>query len=76
MTQEKYFPSDINHFLNMFNSNYCKKNYKKFYDKNKYIPKYFDLYNSLEVKNGIHPTLTTASSGKMVSGTILVIEDI
>lgn len=39
-----------------------------------YIPQYFDLYNCQEIKE-YAPTQTTASNGRMGSGTILIIVD-
>lgn len=44
----------------------------EFYKKNGYIPKYFDVYNGLEVKK-IAPTISTRSNGAMGSGTLLVV---
>ena len=46
--------------------------YKDFYEKYGYLPRYFDVYNGLEVKD-IAPTLSTRSNGAMGSGTLLVI---
>ena len=46
--------------------------YKDFYEKHGYLPKYFDVYNGLEVKD-YAPTISTRSNGAMGSGTLLVI---
>lgn len=48
--------------------------YKKFYEKNGYLPEFFDVYNGIEVRD-IAPTVSTRSNGAMGSGTVLVICD-
>ena len=45
---------------------------KDFYEKHGYLPKYFDVYNGLEIKD-YAPTISTRSNGAMGSGTLLVV---
>ena len=54
-------------------SKWVNSAYQKFYDKKGYLPKYFDVYSVLEVKD-VAPTITTRSNGAMGSGTILIID--
>ena len=51
-------------------SPYVNKKYKKFYDKNGYIPKYFNPYNTTELKD-VAPTLTAQGDSITKSGTVL-----
>lgn len=58
--------------FDLTHSPYVNKKYKDFYEKHGYLPKYFDVYNGLEVKD-YAPTISTRSNGAMGSGTLLVI---
>jgi hypothetical protein len=53
-------------------SKWVDDKYKKFYEINGYLPKYFDVYNGIEVKD-FAPTLSTRSNGAMGSGTLLIL---
>lgn len=53
---------------------YIERKYREFYEKNGYIPKYFDLYNAFEI-NDYAPTLFTRSNGAMGCGTVLIVVD-
>ena len=48
--------------------------YLDFYKSKGYIPKYFDVYNGVEIDD-IAPTISTRSNGAMGSGTLLVIQE-
>lgn len=48
--------------------------YEKFYLEHGYLPKYFDVYNGIEIVD-IAPCITTASNGSMGIGTLLIIEE-
>ncbi len=61
-------------FDKLTHSKWVNDAYEKFYNKKGYLPKYFDVYNALEVKD-IAPTLSTRSNGAMGSGTLLIIEE-
>ena len=65
--------TDISNF-NLTRSKWVNDKYKVFYKKHGYLPKYFDVYNGLEVKD-YAPTISTRSNGAMGSGTVLVISD-
>lgn len=58
----------------MVDSEWVNKSYRKFYNKYGYIPEFFDVYNSIEIKD-VCCTISTRSNGAMGSGTVLVIED-
>ena len=60
--------------FNLTRSKWVNDKYKDFYEKHGYLPKYFDVYNGLEVKD-YAPTISTRSNGAMGSGTVLVISD-
>lgn len=60
--------------FNLTRSKWVNDKYKDFYKQYGYLPKYFDIYNGLEITN-IAPTITTRSNGAMGSGTLLVIEE-
>lgn len=64
-------PTQINDFK-IARSKLVNDKYKKFYKKNGYIPKYFDVYNGIEI-NDFAPTLSTRSNGAMGSGTLLIL---
>lgn len=51
-------------------SPYVNKKYKEFYDKNGYIPEYFNPYNTTELKD-VAPTLTAQGDSITKSGTVL-----
>lgn len=53
-------------------SKWVDDKYKNFYEVNGYLPKYFDVYNGIEVKD-FAPTLSTRSNGAMGSGTLLIL---
>ena len=53
-------------------SKWVNDKYENFYNKNGYIPKYFDVYNGVEI-NDFAPTLSTRSNGAMGSGTLLIL---
>ena len=55
-------------------SKWVNDKYKSFYEKNGYLPKFFDVYNGTEV-NDAAPTISTRSNGAMGSGTLLVISE-
>lgn len=40
---------------------YIEKKYKEFIDKHGYIPNIFEPYNTREIKDNVHPTLTAHS---------------
>ena len=65
--------TDISDF-NLTRSKWVNDKYKKFYEKNGYLPEFFDVYNGIEVRD-IAPTVSTRSNGAMGSGTVLVICD-
>ena len=50
------------------------KKYKKFYEKNGYIPKMFNPYNETEITD-IAPTLLTCCGSTTSSATVLIIEE-
>ena len=56
-------------------SKWVNDKYRKFYNDNGYLPKYFEVYNGLEITD-IAPTLSTRSNVAMGSGTVLVIEEV
>ena len=60
--------------FNLTRSKWVNDKYKDFYEKHGYLPKYFDVYNGLEIKD-YAPTISTRSNGAMGSGTVLVISD-
>jgi hypothetical protein len=64
---------DIN--FKLTHSSWVNSKYETFYKKHGYLPKYFDIYNALEIID-IAPTISTRSNGAMGSGTLLVIEEI
>lgn len=47
--------------------------YQKFYEKQGYLPKYFNAYNCSEITD-ICPTLTSACGVQNSSGCVLIIE--
>lgn len=51
-------------------SPYVNKKYKEFYDKNGYVPEYFNPYNTTELKD-VAPTLTAQGDSITKSGTVL-----
>ena len=55
-------------------SKWVMNKYLDFYKLKGYVPKYFDIYNGIEVQ-GIAPTISTRSNGAMGSGALLVIEE-
>lgn len=55
-------------------SKWVMNKYLDFYKLKGYIPKYFDVYNGIEVQD-IAPTISTRSNGAMGSGTLLVIQE-
>lgn len=55
---------------NLTYSPYVNKKYKEFYDKNGYIPEYFNPYNTTELKD-VAPTLTAQGDSITKSGTVL-----
>ena len=59
--------------FNLTRSKWVNDKYKNFYEKNGYLPEFFDVYNGIEIK-GIAPTISTRSNGAMGSGTTLVIQ--
>ena len=63
--------TDIPNF-NLTRSKWVNDKYKDFYEKHGYLPKYFDVYNGLEIKD-YAPTISTRSNGAMGSGTLLVV---
>lgn len=67
------FLSVENKMLNIKNKRVRDK-YEKFYLEHGYLPKYFDIYNGIEIVD-IAPCITTASNGSMGSGTLLIIEE-
>lgn len=62
-------------FDKLTRSKWVNDKYEKFYKENRYLPKYFDVYNCLEILN-IAPSITTRSNGAMGSGTLLIIEEV
>lgn len=60
-------------FAKLTHSKWVNDKYEKFYNDNGYIPRYFEVYNGLEIID-IAPSVTTRSNGAMGSGTVLVIE--
>lgn len=62
-------------FDKLTRSKWVNDKYEKFYKENGYLPKYFEVYNELEITD-IAPTLSTRSNGAMGSGTLLVIEEV
>lgn len=64
-------PAQIDDFK-ITRSKWVNDKYEKFYKKNGYIPKYFDVYNGIEI-NDFAPTLSTRSNGSMGSGTLLIL---
>ncbi len=65
--------TDITNF-ELTRSEWVNKKYKDFFEKHNYLPKFFEVYNGLEVKN-YAPTLSTRSNGAMGSGTALIINE-
>lgn len=61
--------------FNLTRSKWVNDKYKDFYEKNGYLPKYFDVYNGREITD-YAPTLSTRSNGAMGSGTILILQEI
>ena len=60
--------------FNLTRSKWVNDKYKSFYEKNGYLPEFFDVYNGTEVKD-VAPTISTRSNGAMGSGTVLVIQE-
>lgn len=60
--------------FNLTRSKWVNDKYKSFYEKNGYLPEFFDVYNGTEIKN-VAPTISTRSNGAMGSGTVLVIQE-
>ncbi len=60
--------------FNLTRSKWVNDKYKSFYEKNGYLPEFFDVYNETEVKD-VAPTISTRSNGAMGSGTVLVIQE-
>ena len=60
-------------FNKLTRSEWVNGKYEVFYEKNGYLPKYFDIYNGLQIGD-IAPAITTRSNGAMGSGTLLIIE--
>lgn len=56
-------------------SKWVNDKYEKFYKANGYLPKYFEVYNGIEITD-IAPTVSTRSNGAMGSGTVLIIEEV
>lgn len=46
---------------------FIQRKYKQFYEKNGYVPKMFNVYNSQEIRD-IAPTLTTSCGTNSGSG--------
>jgi hypothetical protein len=64
----------MNTNLELTHSPWVNGKYETFYKRHGYLPKYFDVYNALEVVD-VAPTISTRSNGAMGSGTLLVIEE-
>lgn len=60
--------------INFVESKWVMNKYLDFYKSQGYIPKYFDVYNGIEIDD-IAPTISTRSNGAMGSGTLLVIQE-
>lgn len=61
--------------INLCDSKWVNDKYNSFYNKNKYLPKYFDIYNGLELTD-YACTISTRSNGAMGSGTILILIEV
>ena len=48
--------------------------YKKFHEKNGYIPKYFNPYNCSEIKM-VAPTITSCCGSTTTSACVLILEE-
>ena len=60
-------------FENLTHSKWVNDKYEQFYKTHGYLPRFFEVYNGLELTE-IAPTLSTRSNVAMGSGTVLVIE--
>lgn len=61
--------------INICDSKWVNNKYNNFYLKHKYLPKYFDIYNGIELID-YACTISTRSNGAMGSGTILIIYEV
>lgn len=55
-------------------SSFIVKKYREFYEKNGYVPKLFNPYNCVEVKD-IAPCLSTVCGGGTSSASVLIVEE-
>ena len=60
-------------FDHLTHSEWVNGKYEQFYKSHGYLPRFFEVYNGLEITD-VAPTLSTRSNGAMGSGTVLVIE--
>lgn len=60
-------------FDSLTHSKWVNGKYEQFYESHGYLPRFFEVYNGLEIID-VAPTLSTRSNGAMGSGTVLVIE--